>query len=117
SRARCCCLSAMPDVSWPARPSRSMAGRCWRCRGPRCVGQDHAQRRNRLMKFYDCSTAPSARRVRIFMAEKGISIPTVQVDLRNGEQFSDAFRKINPDCTVPVLELDDGTVIADAIAI
>ena len=69
------------------------------------------------MKFYDCSTAPSARRVRIFMAEKGISIPTVQVDLRNGEQFSDAFRKINPDCTVPVLELDDGTVIADAIAI
>ena len=69
------------------------------------------------MKFYDCSTAPSARRVRIFMAEKGISIPTVQVDLRNGEQFSDAFRKVNPDCTVPVLELDDGTVIADAIAI
>jgi glutathione S-transferase len=69
------------------------------------------------MKFYDCSTAPSARRVRIFMAEKGIGIPTVQVDLRNGEQFSDAFRRINPDCTVPVLELDDGTVIADAIAI
>ena len=69
------------------------------------------------MKFYDCSTAPSARRVRIFMAEKGIGVPTVQVDLRNGEQFSDAFRKINPDCTVPVLELDDGTVIADAIAI
>jgi glutathione S-transferase len=69
------------------------------------------------MKLYDCSTAPSARRVRIFMAEKGITIPTVQVDLRNGEQFSDAFRKVNPDCTVPVLELDDGTVIPDAIAI
>jgi glutathione S-transferase len=69
------------------------------------------------MKFYDCATAPSPRRVRIFMAEKGIGIPTVQVDLRNGEQFSDAFRKINPDCTVPALELDDGTVIADAIAI
>ena len=69
------------------------------------------------MKFYDCATAPSARRVRIFMAEKNIGIPTVQVDLRNGEQFSEAFRKINPDCTVPVLELDDGTVIADAIAI
>ena len=69
------------------------------------------------MKFYDCSTAPSARRVRIFMAEKGIGVATVQVDLRNGEQFSDAFRTINPDCTVPVLELDDGTVIADAIAI
>jgi glutathione S-transferase len=69
------------------------------------------------MKFYDCATAPSPRRVRIFAAEKGISLPTVQVDLRNGEQFSDAFRAINPDCTVPALVLDDGTVIADAVAI
>jgi glutathione S-transferase len=69
------------------------------------------------MKFYDCSTAPSPRRVRIFAAEKGISLPTVQVDLRKGEQFSEAFRAINPDCTVPALQLDDGTVIADAVAI
>jgi glutathione S-transferase len=69
------------------------------------------------MKFYDCSTAPSPRRVRIFAAEKGITLPTVQVDLRNGEQFSPAFRAINPDCTVPALMLDDGTVIADAVAI
>jgi len=69
------------------------------------------------MKFYDCATAPSPRRVRIFAAEKGIALPTVQVDLRNGEQFTPAFRAINPDCTVPVLTLDDGTVIADAIAI
>ena len=69
------------------------------------------------MKFYDCTTAPSPRRVRIFLAEKGISIDTVQVDLRNGEQFSPAFRAINPDCTVPALVLDDGTVIADAVAI
>ena len=69
------------------------------------------------MKFYDCTTAPSPRRVRIFLAEKGISLPTVQVDLRNGEQFTDAFRAINPECTVPALQLDDGTVIADAVAI
>ena len=69
------------------------------------------------MKFYDCATAPSPRRVRIFLAEKGLSIPTMQVDLRNGEQFTDAFRAINPDCTVPALQLDDGTVIADAVAI
>jgi glutathione S-transferase len=69
------------------------------------------------MKFYDCTTAPSPRRVRIFLAEKGIAVPTVQVDLRNGEQFSEAFRRINPDCTVPVLELDDGTRITDAVAI
>ena len=41
----------------------------------------------------------------------------MQVDLRNGEQFSPAFRAINPDCTVPALALDDGTVIADAVAI
>ena len=69
------------------------------------------------MKFYDCTTAPSPRRVRMFLAEKGIGLPTVQVDLRNGEHFSDAYRAINPDCTVPALALEDGTVIADAIAI
>ncbi|MEJ0078629.1 MAG: glutathione S-transferase [Alphaproteobacteria bacterium] len=69
------------------------------------------------MKFYDCTTAPSPRRVRIFAAEKGIALDTVQVDLRNGEQFTAAFRAINPDCTVPALALDDGTVIADAVAI
>jgi glutathione S-transferase len=69
------------------------------------------------MKFYDCSTAPSPQRVRIFLAEKRISVPTVQVDLRHGEQFTPAFRAINPDCTVPVLVLDDGTTITDAIGI
>jgi len=69
------------------------------------------------MKFYDCSTAPSPRRVRIFLAEKGIEIPTIQVDLRSGEQLSERFRKINPRCTVPVLELDDGTRLTDTLAI
>ena len=69
------------------------------------------------MKFYDCTTAPSPRRVRIFLAEKGIGIPTVQVDLRNGEQFTPAFRALNPDCTVPVLVLDSGATITDIIAI
>ncbi|MDR3420208.1 MAG: glutathione S-transferase [Xanthobacteraceae bacterium] len=69
------------------------------------------------MKFYDCTTAPSPRRVRIFLAEKGISVPTVQVDLRNNEQLTPAFRAINPDATVPALELDDGTRINDAIGI
>jgi len=69
------------------------------------------------MKLYDCTVAPSPRRVRIFLAEKGITVPTVQVDLFKGEQLADAFRAINPDCTVPVLELDDGTRIADAVAI
>ena len=69
------------------------------------------------MKFYDCKTAPSPRRVRVFIAEKGIDIETVQVDLGSGEQFSEAFRKINPDCVVPVLELDDGTILTEVVAI
>ena len=69
------------------------------------------------MKFYDCATAPSPRRVRIFLAEKGITVPTVQVDLRNGEHFGAAFRAINPDCTVPALVLDNGTSITDIVGI
>ncbi len=69
------------------------------------------------MKFYDCKTAPSPRRVRIFIAEKGMNIDTVQVDLGGGEQFGKAFRKINPDCVVPALELDDGTCISEVLAI
>ena len=71
------------------------------------------------MKFYDCATAPSPRRVRIFLAEKGLTltVPTVQVDLRNGEQFTPAFRALNPVCMVPVLELDSGAAITDIIAI
>lgn len=69
------------------------------------------------MKLYDCTTAPSPQRVRIFLAEKSIDIPLVQVNLRDGEQLGDAFRKINPDCTVPVLELDDGTTISEIFAI
>ncbi len=69
------------------------------------------------MKFYDCATAPSPRRVRIFAAEKGIALDTVQVDLRNGEQLGEAFRAINPDCAVPTLELDDGTCVSEVLAI
>ena len=69
------------------------------------------------MKFYDCATAPSPRRVRIFAAEKGMVLDSVQVDLANGEQFGDAFRKINPDCMVPALELDDGTLLSEVVAI
>jgi len=69
------------------------------------------------MKFYDCKPAPSPRRVRMFMAEKGIEIPTVQVDLRNGEHLSHDFRMINPHCTVPVLVLDDGTRLISTAAI
>src|SRR5262249_21050174 len=69
------------------------------------------------MKLYDCITAPSPRRVRIFLAEKAISVPTVQVDLRSGEQFTPAFRAINPDCMVWFWELHNDTKTADILAI
>ena len=69
------------------------------------------------MKFYDCLTAPSPRRVRMLIAEKGIEIETIQVDLRGAEHLSEAFARINPRRTVPVLELDDGTALLDSNSI
>ncbi|HOB93837.1 MAG TPA: glutathione S-transferase [Aquabacterium sp.] len=65
------------------------------------------------MILYDCSTAPSPRRARILLAEKGVAHETVQVDLRNREQLGDAFRAINPRCTVPVLRTDEGALLTD----
>lgn len=69
------------------------------------------------MKLYDFELAPNPRRVRMFLAEKGVSIPTVQVNLRQGEQFSAEFSKIHPYSLVPVLELDDGTCLGESVAI
>nr|HET7859733.1 glutathione S-transferase [Caldimonas sp.] len=67
--------------------------------------------------LYDCSTAPSPRRARIVLSEKGVRHETVQVDLRAGEQLGEAFRLINPQCTVPVLVTDDGLVLTDNASI
>ena len=53
----------------------------------------------------------------MFIAEKGLEIETVQVDLRAGEHLSDEFKAINPNCTVPVLELDDGTMLTSSVGI
>jgi len=64
------------------------------------------------MLFHDCTPAPNPRRVRMFMAEKNLEIPTVQVDFAAGEQLTDAYRAKNPFCDIPMLELDDGTVIS-----
>jgi glutathione S-transferase len=69
------------------------------------------------MKLYDGGRAPNPRRVRIFLAEKGIKIPTEQVDLGALQQRSPAYTAINPMQRVPALVLDDGTVIAESIAI
>lgn len=69
------------------------------------------------MKLYDFPLSPSPRRVRIFMAEKGIEAEIVTVNIRERAQFDQAFRMLSPNCTVPVLELDDGTAICDSLAI
>src|SRR3984893_17529574 len=69
------------------------------------------------MKLYDGGRAPNPRRVRIFLAEKGVTVPTEQVELGQLAQRSDAYTAINPMQRVPALVLDDGMVIAESIAI
>ena len=69
------------------------------------------------MKLYEFGRAPNPRRVRIFLAEKGIKVPSEQVDLGQLQQRSEAYTAINPMQRVPALMLDDGTVIAESIAI
>jgi len=68
------------------------------------------------MKLYN-GTAPNPRRVRIFLAEKGIGIPRVDLDLLAGENRTPEFRTLNSLGQVPVLELDDGGVITESMAI
>ncbi|WP_417491812.1 glutathione S-transferase family protein [Maricaulis sp.] len=69
------------------------------------------------MKFYDYKAAPSPRRARMFIAEKGLEIETIQIDLGARAQFDEAYRAVNPRCTVPALALDDGTVLCDNASI
>ncbi len=69
------------------------------------------------MKLHEAATAPNCRRVRIFLAEKGIEVPIVPVDLGKAENRQEPFRQMNPMGRVPVLELDDGTFIAESVAI
>jgi glutathione S-transferase len=70
-----------------------------------------------MITLYDCATAPSPRRARIRLAEKGIRHDTVNLDLRSGEQLGEAYRRINPQCTVPALRTEDGVVLTDNAAI
>ncbi|MEP7704506.1 glutathione S-transferase family protein [Paraglaciecola sp. 25GB23A] len=69
------------------------------------------------MKIYETHTAPSPRRVRIFLAEKNIPMEYVQVDIVKGENLSAAMRTKNPMAKIPILELDDGTCISETISI
>ncbi|MDO8838624.1 MAG: glutathione S-transferase [Parvibaculum sp.] len=67
--------------------------------------------------LYDFTLAPSPRRARILLAEKDIAHETVQIDLMKAEQLGDAYRAINPSCTVPALKLESGTVLTENIGI
>ena len=69
------------------------------------------------MRLFDFERAPNPRRVRIFLAEKKLEIPRVNVNLFRREQLSLEFLAINPGGTVPVLELDDGTYLSECLAI
>ena len=69
------------------------------------------------MRLYNSNLAPNPRRVRIVLAEKGVSIPRVEVDLGKLEHKTPEFAGLNPFQTIPILELDDGTRIAKSIAI
>ena len=69
------------------------------------------------MKLYDSKLAPNPRRVRIFMAEKGISCETEQIDIIKGENLSEAYLAVNPRGLVPALVLDDGAVLDESVAI
>jgi len=70
-----------------------------------------------MITLYDCATAPSPRRARILLAEKGVVHETVEVNLRNGEQLREAYRKVNPQCTVPALRTEEGLLLTDNAAI
>ena len=69
------------------------------------------------MRLYHSPFAPNARRVRMFLAEKGLELPLVPVDLAKLEQRSDDYNAVNPFQVIPALELDDGSVISESIAI
>ena len=69
------------------------------------------------MKLYTTTLAPNPRRVRIFMEEKGIEIPVQEISIMEGEHKEEEYKKISPSSKVPALELDDGTVITESMAI
>ena len=69
------------------------------------------------MKLYDCQMAPNPRRVRVFLAEKGVDIPKTEVSIIEGENLKPEYLAVNPRGLLPTLELDDGSRIDETIAI
>jgi glutathione S-transferase len=81
------------------------------------IGCGHGKRTGKPMKLYDSKQAPNPRRTRIFLAEKGITVPTEQVDIVAKQHKTPEYAAINPLQRMPALVLDDGTVITESIAI
>ncbi len=69
------------------------------------------------MKLYDCQMAPNPRRVRVFLAEKGVDIPKTEVSIIEGENLKPEYLAVNPRGLLPTLELDDGNRIDETVAI
>ena len=69
------------------------------------------------VRLHDAARAPNPRRVRIFLAEKGVTIPTVAVDMAKFEHRDAAHAALNPVRALPVLELADGTALSESVAI
>ena len=69
------------------------------------------------MRLYTYDPAPNPRRLALFMQYKGIEIDSEQIDMMNAEQLADHYRQINPECTVPALQLDDGTLLTEVVGI
>ena len=69
------------------------------------------------MKIYDFALAPNPRRLRIFVAEKGLKIPVEQVDIFQGKNRTPEMLKKNPTGGLPFIELDDGSHLSESIAI
>lgn len=67
------------------------------------------------MKLYTYDPAPNPRRLALFMNYKGIEIETQQIDMMKAEQLGDEYRQVNPSCTVPALQLDDGSCLSEVI--
>src|SRR5882762_7469699 len=80
--------------------------------GPRKVSV-----RSNTLKLYQSAGSPNSRRVRIFLAEKGLELTLLPVDLGKREQRSEEYRMINPRQMVPALVLEDGTAIGEVLAI
>lgn len=69
------------------------------------------------MLFYDCSTAPSPRRARMFIAEKGLAIESHDISIAEGQQLQPEFLVVNPRATLPVLVTDEGTTLTENLGI